>query len=314
MKSIVILVKGSDCREMVRSAINLVSDEFEQKVKASKQLFLHPNLVNGKNPAACTNIETLRGVLDHLSLITDKKVLVGDAGYHDTKMAFENLDFESLKRSGKIKILDLNDDETVKTFAYSSEKIKVPSGVSGSYDEKFNKKPIGFSQTVAGSDFNIVVVPAKMHSYYTVSLSLKTHVVGSMIVKRSPFGIHARWPWLHTGYKQAHQTLAESYLEHLAQLAIIDGVHGMEGNGPASGEVINANWLVLSFDPIAADFLACYLMGFDPYKEVGYLHLLADMDKGPKSLDDLEIMGEDPKSLRKEWQKPSSWPEILDWR
>lgn len=299
MKSKVVLVKGSDSREMVRRAINIVGDEFKQQVKASRRIFLHPNLVNGKNPAACTNIETLRGVLDHLSLITDKVILLGDAGYHDTKMAFENLDFKSLKRSGKVKLLDLNDDETIASFAY---------------DERFNKKPIGFSKTVVSSDFNIVVVPAKMHSYYTVTLSLKTQVVGSMVVKKSPFGIHARWPWLHTGYKQAHQSLAEVYLEHPANLAIIDGVHGMEGDGPASGEVIDGHWVVLSFDPIAADFLASYLMGFDPYEEVGYLRLLADMGKGPKSLDDLEIIGEDPKGLRKDWQKPSSWPEILEWK
>lgn len=298
MDNTVVLIKGSDRREMVRESLTILGDEFKKKVKSAKQIFIHPNLVNYNNSFACTHPDAVRGVLDHISLIRSDQILIGDAGFHDTKKAFEVLGYFSLKRSGNIKLIDLNDDKTIESFAY---------------DRNMEKKSIGFSKTVASSDFNIVVVPAKMHSYYTVSLSLKTHIIGSQIVPKSPFGIHARWPWIHTGYKNAHMTLTDVYHKHPAHLAIIDGTWAMEGNGPSSGETINLNWLIASFNPIAADCLAVYLMGLKP-KQIGYLYFLHEKGLGPIDIKELNIIGEDPKKLRKTIKRPDSYPEILNWR
>jgi uncharacterized protein (DUF362 family) len=295
----VILVTGADRREMVREALTKLGDLFAQKIKQAKQILIHPNLVTFHRQAACTHPEAVRGILDHISLHRAGEVLIGDAGYHNTKKAFEAFDYPSLKRSGNIKLIDLNDDAAIETYAYTTD---------------FKKRPIGFSKTVAETDFNIAVVPAKMHSYYTVSLSLKTHVIGSMIVKRSPFGIYARWPWLHTGYKQAHLTLAENYQRFPAQLAIIDGTQAMEGDGPASGDEVNLGWLLASFDPIAADTLAAYLMGFEPDREIGYLYFLKEKGVFSIEIEDLEIIGADPKTLRKKLKRPSTWPEISKWK
>lgn len=294
----VVIQTGPDRRELVRMALTSLGEEFTKKVKSAKQIFLHPNLVNYTRPEACTHPEALRGVLDHISLIRGDEVLVGDAGYHDTKKAFEALDYASLERSGHIKLVDLNDDQTIESFAYTAE---------------LEQRPIPFSKTVSESDFNVVVVPAKMHHYYIVSLSLKTHIVGSQIVPRSPFGIHARWPWLHTGYKPAHLTLAEVYTTHPAQLAIIDGTQAMEGNGPASGTIVDLEWLVASFNLVAADAVAAYLMGLEP-KEIGYLYHLEEKGWGPIDVAKLEIIGPDPKTLRRELAKPDSYPGILDWK
>lgn len=298
MNNTAILIKGVDRREMVREALTALGAEFKQKVKSAKKIFIHPNLVNYNNPFACTHPDAVRGVLDHISLIRKDQILIGDAGYHDTKKAFEALGYLSLKRSGNTKLIDLNDDQTVESFAYTQD---------------LKKRPIGFSKTVAQADFNIIVVPAKMHSYYTVSLSLKTHIIGSQIVPRSPFGIHARWPWVHTGYKSAHMTLVDVYQKYPAHLAIIDGTQAMEGNGPSSGDTINLGWLIASFNPIVADCLTVYLMGLDP-KQIGYLYFLHEKGLGPIDINELKVIGEDPKKLRKSLKRPSSYPEILNWR
>lgn len=295
----VVLVTGKDRREMVREALTKLGEEFQKRVKTAKQIFLHSNTVTPNNQSACTHVDSLRGVLDHISLLTKKQILIGDASFYDTKKAFKNYHYESLSRSGNIKLLDLNDDETVESFAYTQD---------------FKKRPLGFSKTVATSDLNIVVVPAKMHSYYTVSLSIKTHIVGSQIVSQSPFGIHARWPWLHTGYKQAHMTLADAYIDYPAQLAIIDGTAAMEGNGPTSGREVNLEWVLVSFNPIAADALASYLMGWDPSTEIGYLYFLKEKGYGPIDIDKIKIKGPDPESLRKTLSRPDAYPEILEWR
>lgn len=294
---VVVLVSGSDRRELVRLALTELGEAFTRPVKQAREIFIHPNLVSHGNPKACTSSETVRGVIDHISLLRSDVVTVGDASYHGTKKAFEQLGYETLRRSGNIVLIDLNDDDTVESFAY---------------DANLKKRPVPFSKTVANAHFNIVVVPAKMHSYYTVSLSIKTHIVGSMIVRRSPFGNYARWPYLHTGYKQAHLTLSEVYTEHPAQLSIIDGTEAMEGDGPIHGEIVKLGWLIASRNPVAADALAAYLMGFEP-REIGYLCHLTEEGFGPIELRDMIVVGDPPKKLRRTLKRPSSFPEITEW-
>ncbi|MCH8748886.1 DUF362 domain-containing protein [Patescibacteria group bacterium] len=297
-KTTVIVVTGHDRREMVREAITKLGEAWETKVKEAGQIFVHPNLVSFHRPTANANAEAVRGVLDHLSLLTADEVLVGDAGVRNTKKSFKKLGYETLSRSGNIRLVDLNDDDTVESYAYRSD---------------MTKRPLGFSKTTAEADLNIVVVPAKMHSYYIVTLSIKTHVVGSQVVKASPLGLHMRWPWLHTGYVPAHHTLADVYADHPAQLAIIDGTQAMEGEGPASGETVDLGWVVVSFNPVAADAVAAYLMGIEP-SEVGYLYHLNAKGLGPIEMAELVIDGPKLDALRRELKRPSSYPSILEWK
>ncbi len=295
----VVIVTGHDRREMVREGLTALGEEFRTRVAAAKQIFIHPNLVSSHRREACTDVEAVRGVLDHISLLRSDRVLIGDAGVRNTKKAFKKLDYLSLERSGNMELVDLNDDETVEAFAYTAA---------------MEKRPIGFSKTVVESDMNIVVVPAKMHSYYIVSLSIKTHIVGAMVVPGSAFGLlHMRWPWLHTGYKLAHHSLADVYEQHPAQLAIIDGTQAMEGNGPASGTTVDLGWLVVSFNAVAADALAACLLGLDP-ANVGYLYLLNEKGLGPIDPAQMALRGSHPDSLRRKLERPDSYPAMLAWR
>jgi uncharacterized protein (DUF362 family) len=52
--------------------------------------------------------------------------------------------------------------------------------------------------------------------------------------------------------------------------AIIDGIIGMEGNGPIQGTPKTAGVLILGNDPVAVDATACRVMGLMPEK-IGYL-------------------------------------------
>lgn len=293
----VAVVAGTDRRENIRQAQLLLGEPYERLVTSAKRIFLHPNFVSDTNQLASTHVDAVRAVLDVISLHRADEVRIGDASYHSTKKAWERFGYESLRRSGNVRFIDLNDDETVETFAY---------------DRAFQRRPVPAARTVLDSDCIILVVPAKMHSYYTVTLSVKTHAVGTMVVPRSPFGIHARWPMVHTGYAQAHRTLADWYREHPAHAAFIDGREAMEGNGPTSGTKAELNWAVGSLDPVAADAVAAWLMGFEP-NEVGYLVFLRESGwtVDPAAMD---IVGAaDWHALRRDLARPETWPEIMGW-
>ena len=58
--------------------------------------------------------------------------------------------------------------------------------------------------------------------------------------------------------------------------AIVDGIVGMEGNGPIQGTPKPAGVLVMGADLVAVDATCCRIMGIDPEK-VEYLRMAADM-------------------------------------
>lgn len=297
-EEIVVLVTGHDRRQLVRDALMKLKPEFDARLKTANKIVVHPNLVSYRRAESNTHPDAVRGVLDHIGLVTNKLVTVGDAGVRNTTKAFAELKYRTLERSGNIRLLDLNGDETINSFAYT---------------KKMQKRPIGFSRTIAESDFNAVVVPAKMHQYFGVTLSVKTQVVGSMVVPPNPLGQYFRWPWVLTGYGSGNHTLADVFAEHPAQLAVIDGTWAMEGNGPADGEALDLGWLIASFNPVQADALAAYLMGYDPH-EIGYLHHLDGKGWGPIDHRQMKIDGPSPDDLRRDLQKPDTYPALLDWR
>ena len=53
-------------------------------------------------------------------------------------------------------------------------------------------------------------------------------------------------------------------------LAIVDGIVGMQGNGPIQGDPVNAGVIIVGTDPVAVDSTAAHLMGIDP-ERVDYL-------------------------------------------
>jgi uncharacterized protein (DUF362 family)/Pyruvate/2-oxoacid:ferredoxin oxidoreductase delta subunit len=50
------------------------------------------------------------------------------------------------------------------------------------------------------------------------------------------------------------------------QLAIMDGIVGMEGNGPSNGTPVSAGVVMASYDCVALDIVASELIGIDPLK------------------------------------------------
>jgi uncharacterized protein (DUF362 family) len=74
--------------------------------------------------------------------------------------------------------------------------------------------------------------------------------------------------------------------------AIVDGIVGMEGNGPISGTPVEAGVLVFGNDPVATDVVAARLMGIDP-ERIAYL-AEAGRFLGQADVERIDHTGEDP--------------------
>lgn len=74
-------------------------------------------------------------------------------------------------------------------------------------------------------------------------------------------------------------------------LSIIDGVWGMEGEGPSSGEPRNFGYLLASKSPYAVDVAVALLLGITPVSKAPIIKAAGDK-KLPSSIDDIELLGD----------------------
>ena len=73
---------------------------------------------------------------------------------------------------------------------------------------------------------------------------------------------------------------------------MVDGIVGMQGDGPLYGEPINANVLLMSDDPVAIDATCARLMGFDP-AGIEHIRLCSKVGLGNLALDKIKLVGTD---------------------
>jgi uncharacterized protein (DUF362 family) len=148
-------------------------------------------------------------------------------------------------------------------------------------------------ETIANADLLVSMPKMKTHHWAGVTLSLK-NMFGIM-----PGAIYG-WPKnvLH------FEGIENSILDINASLTmprfnIVDGIVGMEGNGPIQGTARRSGVLVFGVDPVAVDATATRLMGIEP-QHIWYL-AQADRFLGNIADDHIEQRGEALESLAQDY-------------
>ena len=70
----------------------------------------------------------------------------------------------------------------------------------------------------------------------------------------------------------------------------MDGIVGMQGDGPLYGDPIKSNILIMSDDPVAIDATCARLMGFDPAK-IDHIGLSAKVGLGNLEIHKIKLVG-----------------------
>ncbi len=265
-------------------------EELEKQLKDKEKIVIKINFVSAQRELATTPIETVKAFIDSIrnfyrgKIIIAEEATVGNA--HD---GFKQFGFEKLVSGyDSVETFDSQDDEI--------EEINVKIGA--------DLLTIPISKIYLDSPFTVSITRAKTHDTVVATLSIKNLLVGA--INKNRFLIHQG--------KKIHQILAQMTNFIYPDFSIVDGVVGMEGNGPVNGSPIKSNWVLSSFDPLAADSLASYLMGFD-VNDIGYLNLIGKMGKGkiyPK--DQIEIMGPNPEHLVTLYQPHRTFSSQRQWR
>lgn len=245
MKRVIIRkVGGRDLKSLVAEGLDALG--VPARLRPGARVFLKPNIVtdvpeyirNGAN----TDVRVIRAVLEYLRPL-GVRVLLGEAetgtelkgrklGY-----AFDTMGVNALVEEFGLEIVNLTFDEKRIVSAPGAKILK--------------KIPLAVSSLDA--DLIIDLPKIKTHKYARLTCGLKN--LFGMI----PDPRRVRY------HKHLHQVIAElGAIYGPRTVVLVDGLRGMEGNGPLFGEPVDLDLLLFSDDLLAADVTAARLIGLDP--------------------------------------------------
>jgi uncharacterized protein (DUF362 family) len=247
-----------------------------------KRILLKPNLVETASDAPHINTHplVLRGAIEAFLRLGAAAVMVAEGPGHrrDTLAVYEESGLADVLTEDRIKFHDLN---YITGYA-------LPNA-----GRQTTMKTLTFPALFQEVDWIVSVAKMKTHHWTGATLSMK-NLFGVMP------GRYYGWPKnvLH------HEGIQNSILDINATLkphfAIVDGVIGMEGDGPIMGDPKHAGVLVMGRNLPAVDATCCRIMGIDPYT-VTYLEQ-ADNWLGPIGEKSIEQRGETVVSIQTDFK------------
>ena len=285
------IASSEDRAKGVAQSLELIDSEV---VIPDRPVMVKPNFVTTTNQLAATHVDATRATLEYLSGkgVSDFVLAVGPAlGTPDS--GFDNYGYRDLTNDFKIEFMDLNTDD----------RIPVPA-----FDDHLNPQTLYMSKRLSES-YVVSVCPMKTHNNVVVTLGLKNILVGTLS------GVEEKRK-IHKGSKAINLTLAKMAQHVVPDLTVIDGVIGMQGDGPIDGFEMPSNVVVASHHGIAADVVGLQVMGYD-LNQVGSLRYAMELRN--LALDDIEVVGESIDTVKvsyadhKDIEEQLTWPLQGDW-
>lgn len=255
---------------------NIFSDlgGIESFVSSGDRVILKVNLLMGKSPdkAVTTHPEIVRAVAEAVKKAGGIPVIADSPGG-----PFNNLNLNrGYRLSGFEKIAEEDDLE----LNYDTTEIK----------EKFSEGKIkkSFKLVKAIKDADLIINLPKLKTH---GLTMYTGAVKNL------FGVI---PGLLKAEYHLNLERAEHFSEMLVDLAllvnpgitIMDGIVGMEGNGPSGGKTKEFGYILGSTSPFAVDIAGTYLMGIKPQKKVPTVVAAANRNL-VSDISEIEIIGDE---------------------
>ena len=220
-----------------------------------KRVLLKPNLVEFDfNTCINTDVAVVAAALDVFQSLGAEEVRIGEGPGHrrDTYAIAELTRYRTELPKFDDVFIDLNrqDVSVVQGFA--------------------DRKEFYFANPVFEVDLIVSLAKMKTHRWAGATLSMKNYFG---LVPGSIYG----WP-----KNELHHIGIPTSIVELTRIfgpksfAIVDGIVGMEGNGPIQGTPKPVGVMVMGSDLPAVDATCCRIMGIDPAK-IEYLQMASDV-------------------------------------
>ena len=200
--------------EKLLNAIKLGWQKTKPPIVKNKRVVIKPNLVefSVKRPIN-TDVRLVKALVRFLQELGAREVIIAEGPGHrrDTEAVWRKAGYFDLKNEFNIPLIDLNYDDlqVIKTVSYKDSLIK----------------NLYLPKTILSADVIISVPKMKTHHWVGVTLSLK-NMIG--IVP----GIKYGWPKNIVHWNGIEKSIVEINATIPTHYTIVDGVLGMEGDGP----------------------------------------------------------------------------------
>jgi uncharacterized protein (DUF362 family) len=256
---------------------------FRSKVPlAGKRVVLKPNLVEyHRDKVINTDPRVVAAVIELCRREGAAEVIVAEGPGHCRNVEYlvSASGLGDVLRHYRVPFVDLNHDEPVKM---------VNLGRLTGLEHLF------LAKTVATADVLISLPKLKTHHWAGATLSLK-NLFGTLP------GICYGWPKNELHWRGIENSIVDIALTRTPELAIVDAIVGMEGDGPLNGSPKPLGALVMGTDLVAVDAACCRLMQLDPEK-IGYLLLAHGKRLGLLQEPQIQQLGNSIESLSRPFE------------
>jgi uncharacterized protein (DUF362 family) len=246
------IARAADYNAELADILGRQYESFRDRVPLKgKRVVLKPNLVEyHRDKVINTHPHVVAAVIELCRREGAAEVIVAEGPGHwrNVEYLVQASGLGDVLRQHKVPFIDLNHDEPVKTLNLGRL-----TGLEFLY----------LSRTVATADVLISLPKLKTHHWAGATLSLK-NLFGTLP------GICYGWPKNELHWRGIDNSIVDIALTRTPDLAIVDGIIGMEGDGPINGTPKPFGALVMGSDPVAVDATCCRLMGLRP-ERIGYL-------------------------------------------
>ena len=301
-KSSVAFTTGTDRQQMLYEVVKPFEAEIRNGLKG-KQLIIKVNMVVTNVALCATHVDAVRALLEYMKSIYKGQIIIAESSsVVDSAEGFKNYGYLDLAKDYNVKFVDLNKDNGTPFFII---------------DPDLHQEEIPVAKTFVNPDNYVISLSRlKTHNRVVMTAGVKNIVMGAPLVisnDRSS-GRHYKSRMHSGGERFLHYNMYLLGQNIRPDFTIIDGVEGMEGNGPSGGTPVDHRIALAGQDAVAVDSMCGRLMGI-PLENVGYLNYLAAAGIGNVDREKIDIIGsEDPANHIIKYRLHDNIDTQLEWK
>lgn len=255
-----------------------------------KRVVLKPNMVEyHRDKVINTNPKVVAAAIELCRREGAAEIIVAEGPGHwrNVEYLVNASGLGDVLRHYNVPFVDLNHDEPVKT-----PNLGRLTGLSHLY----------LARTVMQAEVLISMPKLKTHHWAGATLSMK-NLFGTLP------GICYGWPKNELHWRGIENSIVDIALTRTPELAIVDGIVGMEGDGPLNGTPKQFGALIMGTDVMAVDATCCRLMQLDPTK-IGFLVLGTIKKLGLVDAKQIQQVGESIESMAQRFETVPHFKEL----
>lgn len=233
---------GSYNQDEVDNAVGKALGLLNFKLKKRAKVLIKPNVLSPSKPeeAITTHPAVVEGICKILSQY-DAEIFIGDSSEYSNALSFEVSGIGNVaKKYGHLVVFD-----SAKITKIKDNNAKI-------------LKEFYIPQVVKDADIIINVAKLKTHLLTKFTGCIK-NLLGCI-----PGGIKSGYHKRAPGEEQFSTLLVDIFQNIKPQLNIIDGIIGMEGQGPSAGTLKKTGLIFAGTNAVAVDIVASRVIGFEP--------------------------------------------------